>query len=305
MPTRSQIQNEMTSAAHGAYDTIRRNYLKKLADKTGRTSILYAAAMGLPKFGHAQGALSIQAQDMQAFMAACVETAGPNLDLILHSPGGSPETAEQIVNYLRARFTHIRAIVPQGAMSAATMLACACDEIVMGKHSAIGPIDPQIMLPRPTGGVFMPAQAYLDELKKAVADIKADPASAAIWIDKMRELPPGFLTHCENLIKGAQVTVERWLAQYMKLEPDRARDAAKWLGTSANHFSHGRPICAKEATDQGLKIVYLEGDPELQDLVLSLYHATLVTFEATNCGKLVENHLGKGMYIQISPPKAR
>lgn len=305
MPTRSTIQNEMTNAANGANDTIRRSYLKKLAEKTGRPTILYASALGLPKFAHVQSALSITGQDMQGFMAACVDSRGPNLDLILHSPGGSPEAAEQIVNYLRARFSHIRAIVPQSAMSAATMMACACDEIVMGKHSAIGPIDPQVMLPRPTGGIFMPAQAYLDEFKKAVDDIQATPASAAIWLDKMRELPPGFLTHCGNLIGGAKTTVERWLVQYMKLAPTLAKEVAAWLGTASNHFSHGRPISAKEACDHGLKITELESDPEFQDLVLSVYHATIVTFEATQCGKLVENSAEKGMYFQFSPPKAR
>ena len=47
---------------------------------------------------------------------------GDGLDLILHSPGGSPEAAEAIVSYLRSRFSHIRVIVPQLAMSAATMI---------------------------------------------------------------------------------------------------------------------------------------------------------------------------------------
>lgn len=305
MPTRTDIQSEMTQAASGAFDAIRRGYLKKLAAKTGRPTILYSAALGLPKYAHVQSGLSIAGQDMQAFMAACVDTKGSCLDLILHSPGGSPEVAEQIVNYLRARFSHIRAIVPQSAMSAATMIACACDEIVMGKHSAIGPIDPQVMLPRPTGGVFMPAQAFLDEFKKAVEDVQANPASAAIWLDKMRELPPGFLTHCGNLISGAKATVERWLVQYMKLTPAAAKDVANWLGTASNHFSHGRPISAKEAADHGLKISALETDPELQDLVLSVYHATIVTFESTQCGKLVENDFGKGLYFQFQPPKAR
>ena len=66
--------------------------------------------------------------------------ASENLDLILHSPGGFPEAAEGIVTYLRSRFQNIRVIVPQLAMSAATMIACAADEVVMGKHSFLGPV---------------------------------------------------------------------------------------------------------------------------------------------------------------------
>ena len=31
------------------------------------------------------------------------------------------------------------------AMSGGTMIACSCKEILMGKHSSLGPVDPQIM----------------------------------------------------------------------------------------------------------------------------------------------------------------
>src|SRR3990172_1934493 len=69
-----------------------------------------------------------------------------NLDLILHLPGGSAEVREAIVQYLRSRFTDIRVFIPQAAMSAASMLSCAANRIVMGSHSFMGPIDPQFVL---------------------------------------------------------------------------------------------------------------------------------------------------------------
>ncbi len=97
-------------------------------------------------------------------------TAGPQnkkLDLILHSPGGSPTAAEGIVTYLRSRFEHIRVIVPNLAMSAATMVSCAADVIVMGKHSFLGPIDPQLLLSTPLGMRSVPAQAILDQFDRA------------------------------------------------------------------------------------------------------------------------------------------
>ena len=84
-------------------------------------------------------------------MSALHGLKGKVLDLVLHSPGGSLEAADQIVQYIRSKYEHIRAIIPQNAMSAATMIACACDEIVMGKQSAIGPTDPQITFPTPSG----------------------------------------------------------------------------------------------------------------------------------------------------------
>ena len=65
------------------------------------------------------------------------------LDLVLHTPGDSPAAAEAIVNNLRAKFgKDIRVIVPQLAMSAGTMIACSAKQIIMGKQSSLGPIDP-------------------------------------------------------------------------------------------------------------------------------------------------------------------
>lgn len=303
MPIRLEIQQEAQRAVSGAYDIVRRKYVAQLAKHTKRPVIIYASAIYSPRFAHAGGGLSITPNDIQGFMAACKDVPGPNLDLILHSPGGSAEAAEQIVNYLRARFTHIRAIIPQAAMSAATMIACACDEIIMGKHSAIGPIDPQIMLPRAGGSIYLPAQAYLDEFLRAKTDIKADPASAALWIEKLRELPPGFLSKCSTLIVRAQEVVKAWLRDYMKLSDADAAKAAEWLGKADNHKSHGRPISAIQAKEHGLKVTHLEDDAMLQERVLSVYHSLIVTFDGTWCGKLVENNKGRGAYFIFNPPR--
>ncbi len=63
--------------------------------------------------------------------------------MILHTPGGDIAATESIVDYLYCMFDKdIRVIVPQISMSAGTMIALASKEIVMGKHSNLGPIDP-------------------------------------------------------------------------------------------------------------------------------------------------------------------
>ena len=108
------------------------------------------------------------------------------LDLILHSPGGSPEAAEAIVSYLRSRFTNIPVIVPQLAMSAATMIACAANEIVLGKHSSLGPTDPQILIPTSLGIRAVPAQAVLDQFDRAQMEC-ADPAKLSAWLPMLSQ----------------------------------------------------------------------------------------------------------------------
>ena len=68
------------------------------------------------------------------------------LDLILHTPGGSISDTESIIEYLHSIFKgDIRAVIPQMSMSGGTMIACSCKEILMGKQSSLGPVDPQIL----------------------------------------------------------------------------------------------------------------------------------------------------------------
>ena len=70
-------------------------------------------------------AVSINEEDTHGFIEAVQNLDNP-LDLILHSPEGFAGVAEGTVSYLRKKFDDIRVIIPQAAMSAATMLACSC-----------------------------------------------------------------------------------------------------------------------------------------------------------------------------------
>lgn len=144
MANRNEIMNRIGEYKNVGQDIIRRQYLTELNEYTGNDTIVYAAAFPCHIPGVSSNLLSIGLNDIQGFMTCINGLKSDKLDLIIHSPGGSLEAAEQLVQYLRAKYKYIRAIVPQNAMSAATMIACACDEIIMGKQSAIGPIDPQM-----------------------------------------------------------------------------------------------------------------------------------------------------------------
>ena len=305
MPARNDIQNEIISAKNAAQDNVRRKYIKELSEYTGRDTIIYITAYTTGKMANIPPALvSVMNDDIHGFMSALNGLNNDKLDLIIHSPGGSVEAAEQIVNYLRAKYKHIRAIIPQSAMSAATMIACACDEIVMGKHSAIGPIDPQITFPTPTGAFTAPAQSLLSEFEQAKAEIIENPNVAPLWVSKLKNLPHGILDICRNTTILSIEKVELWLSSYMfKDEVDgkeKANKIANWLGIASNHKTHGRPIPYNIAKEEGLKIIELESDQDLQEKVLSVFHSSIVTIEVTNCIKLIENQDGKGTYIQVN-----
>ena len=185
-------------------------------------------------------------------------------------------------------------------MSAATMIACAADEIIMGKQSAIGPIDPQIFF----GNHSAPAQSLLDDFEKAKEEVSSNPNLAPLWVSKMRDYPPGIFNICENTINVAKEKVTTWISQYMfkkrKGSREDAEKIAEWLGDANFHRTHGHPISYDEALRRGLKVSRLEDDNKLQDLVMSIFHATSMTFVSTPCVKIIENQFGKGLFTRIN-----
>jgi ATP-dependent protease ClpP protease subunit len=66
------------------------------------------------------------------------------VDIILHTPGGLLHAAQQILHALKHHRGRKTAFIPYSAWSAGTMIALACDEIVLGSSAVIGPIDPQL-----------------------------------------------------------------------------------------------------------------------------------------------------------------
>lgn len=304
MPSRNEIQKEILDKRMGAQDEVRRRYIRALANYTHRDTIFYASAFTAHKGPEVPGlAMSVTLEDIQGFMAGLHGLKGDKLDLIIHSPGGSMEAADQIVQYLRSKYKHIRAIIPQNAMSAATMIACSCDEIIMGKHSAIGPIDPQITFPTPAGSFTAPAQSILDEFEQAKKEVQENPATAPLWVNKIMAYPHGFLNICLTTLELSQKKVEEWLNANMFADlPEDEKSGsriAEWLVNANIHKTHGRPITIDKAREVGLYVTALEEDQKLQEKVLSAFHAVMVTFGMTNCVKMVENHNGKGHFLKV------
>jgi ClpP class serine protease len=66
------------------------------------------------------------------------------LDIVLHTPGGLVLAATQIARAIRDHKAKVTVFVPHYAMSGGTLIALAADEIVMCRHSVLGPVDPQV-----------------------------------------------------------------------------------------------------------------------------------------------------------------
>lgn len=266
MPIWSEILKELHSTAKEGqplnFDGIRRNYLVALNQYTNRNTILYASGW-LQNDDAPPSSITINDEDMQAFMEVCHALKGDDLDLIIHSPGGSPEATEAIVSYLRYRFSNIRVIVPQLALSAATMIACAADQIVLGKHSSLGPTDPQLVIPTSLGRRAVPAQAVLDQFDKAKSEC-VDPEKLSAWIPMLSQYGPDLLVQCESALAMSKELVKNWLETYMfKSSNHRVKDAkaiSNWLAGHENFKSHARHISRVDAETHKLNILRLESD---------------------------------------------
>lgn len=291
---------EETKKIGSVYDLTRRKYSANLSNLTKRNVIIYYSGwLQKSHLGSEFGInLGINDADKNGFMSVIHElNRDKGLDLILHTPGGDLAATESLVEYLNTMFSgNIRAIIPQLAMSAGTIIALGCKQIIMGKQSSIGPIDPQF------GG--MSAQGLLDEFDDIGKQIKNDPEKAYLWDPILRQISPGFITECKNAVKWSNSMAEQFLNRNMfvndKESSAKVKNIVDGLTQPKKNYSHGKHIDLKQAKEMfGAKLLELECDQNLQDAVLTLHHCTMVTLQATGAYKIIENQIGRA-YIQMA-----
>lgn len=292
MPTWNELLDECRLTGSGN-DVVRRKYLKKLSKHTGRNVIVYYSGW-LQKGDLARTGVrgfDVNDADKTGFMATINKLdRSKGLDLILHTPGGEIAATESLVEYLRAMFgTDVRAIVPQLAMSAGTMVALSCRQIVMGKHSNLGPIDPQI------SGV--PAHGLIEEANRAMEAVQKTPQLAPLYQMIFAKYTPTLLGEAQKSIAWANQIVTEWLTSGMfsgdaESAAAKAEKVLEGLGDHALTLSHARHISIGIAKNLGINVLPLESDDQLQEAVLSVHHACLQTFSSTPAIKIIENQNG-------------
>ena len=283
----SQLEN---AAKTSPYDHVRRTHLSALARHSGRNVVTYYSGW-LSKSGPGlEGILSINDDDKNGFMACFHQMEWDRgLDLIIHSPGGNLAATESITHYVRSKFgKNVRTLVPQISMSGGTIMAMMGYEIIMGHHSNLGPIDPQF------GSV--PAIGVIKEFQRAAADIKADASMVEVWRPILSQYPPTFLSTCEQAIEWtkriAHSTLVNGMFDGLPDASDKANAIVERFILHDENYSHSRHLHREDAKNCGLIVTDLEADQDLQDLVLSVHHATIMTLQNTSALKIVENDRG-------------
>ena len=306
---RLEILEASQTQGAAQHDNIRRNKIAAVEKISGIPLIVYASDFtDIDRAARNGAGLQIQLQDKTGFLQATSDIPDGPLDVLLHSPGGSPAATESIVHLLRARFNPIRFLIPHTSKSAATMLALSGNEVLLGEAAELGPIDPQLQFVTEQRPVSVPARAAIDQFERAGSDINLDPTKLRVWLPIIRQYGPGFLQECHNAIELSETLVTNWLSNYMfNGEPDapeKARKIAKWLADHNNFNSHSRPVWREQLLelDASMKVRLLqEAGRDFDDAVMALYWAVDVTFNDTDAIKLIEHRNGSA-YIQLLRP---
>jgi ClpP class serine protease len=221
----------------------RRRALARLAAERSCTVITLIhrqetlAFLGVPISRH------IDIDDSEDVLRAVRSTpATTPIEIVLHTPGGLVLAASQIASALAAHQAPVTAVVPHYAMSGGTLVALACDEIVMDAHAALGPVDPQI-------GPYAAAD---------IVAVLAEPGDHDDATLLMGEVSRKALAQVKDLVEGLLE---------VRMDPARAREVARVL--TQGSWTHDHPLGPETLKRMGIPVRVGVGQSE-RDL-LELY----------------------------------
>ena len=232
-PTKTPLFEANNSARYN-----RQTLIKQIQDRTKSRLICYMSGSG-PE-------CAIDANDIAPFVDLLYNVPeNHNLDLLLHTNGGSIDAAERLMGMLRSRVgtAELRIIVPDSAKSAGTLMVLGADSVVMSDMSELGPIDPQAFL----SGRWQSVQHYLDAYEEHAARLKSDPGDLAAQI-MLHKLVPAELQLCEAAVGRARQAAENLLRRGMfrKNDGNWTRTVSELLDTK-RWLSHGQMISWEDA----------------------------------------------------------
>jgi len=289
-----------------ALNAARKAQLQRIAQLRGNDVLVYAADLSKndPK-------IAILYEDIVPFQDQIDNLHGTALDVILETPGGSGEVAEDVVKMLRRKYQRIAFIIPGTAKSAGTIMAMSGDEILMGPNSALGPIDAQLQWK----DKIVSADAFLKGFEKIKAS--ATQGLNRAYVPILSNISPGEIEHAENALNFAHGLVTDWLVRYKFKDwqihssdkrpvteqdrKDRAQEIAKALSDQGRWCTHGRSLKIPDFEALRLQIVDYSQTPDLYDAI-QRYHILLrMTFEGTSIFKLFETPMSQIVRHKVPP----
>lgn len=251
-------------------------------------------------FSKARAPLAIEYTDILAVQDQLENMSGDAIDVILETPGGLGEIVEDIVKLIRGKYTKVGMIIPGYAKSAGTIFAMAGDEILMGKGSALGPIDGQLLL---GNGKRFSADAFLEGLTKIKEEVERTKKLNPAYIPILQNISPGEIQHCENTQDFSKHLVTEWLANYkfkywdehsdgrkvtLEERHTRAKEIATELCSQSKWLTHGRSIKIEDLNKLRVKITDYSTDAPLNEAITRYYTLLRMSFENSAIYKIFE-----------------
>jgi hypothetical protein len=181
------------------------------------------------------------------FMQDLLSMPNPNnIDVIVNSNGGDADAAYHLAKIIDGRFRgKVTYIVPRFAKSAATLLVCGGDKIMMGETSELGPLDPQIPQADGTYISAKAAKATLDLIKEQLKDKKNGLEAATILGNRINPL---ILGQYDSTIKIAE-EYQRELLSLRMLKGKSKKEVNKIVRKFAQGYTHHSRVigCAEAA----------------------------------------------------------
>ena len=266
-------QNNIAIIVQQSCFEIRMKYLSDLAKYTNRNTIVYFSTYWQGNPSNAFG-LQINDNDIVGFMNSLSKMdKSKGLDLIIQTPGGLTTATESIILYLRKMFNEdIRVIVPHLAMSGGTMIACSGKEIMMGKHSYLGPIDPQVR--------GIPAEGLISEFNDVMKEVLENNQKILVYQQIVSKIMPTMLNEAKNAIEMSKQIAKHALTTGMFLKDDNREVLSDNVINGLSHEAskqHDKHFDIDYCRKIGLRVLQLESDPNLQDKVLSSFHTYIVS----------------------------
>jgi hypothetical protein len=236
-----------------------------------------------------QGPSASIASDALGLFYRHLEAMGecPKIVLFLHSTGGDTMVPWRLINLVREYCQELVTLVPNKALSAATMLCLGSNEIVMTKMAALSPIDPSVAnafnppLPMPPGTPPQLAQKVPISVEDVVAYLRLATDRAglntiegkiAAFQQLSHEVHPLALGNVERSHTLIRSLARKLLGLHMNLADQAEEEKCKAIVDTLTEklYSHQHLISRREAKDIiGLKVRYATKDLEL--LMMRLY----------------------------------
>lgn len=183
-----------------------------------------------------------------------------NIDVIIHSTGGDADAAYHMGIILDSKVKNgqLNFLVPRMAKSAATLLACSGNSILMTDVSELGPIDPQV---ETRTGRWISVTTVRDAMEEVFKMLESRRNLSDKCLDALfRTLPITEVGQFSKLTEYAKDLLSRTLLRRMRQKKDDVTKICDRLTTGYKY--HGIPITRDEAREIGLEIRSLSSEEE-------------------------------------------